>query len=255
MNREKIYSTGQLLPQGWRLLAKAAVNAMGMASESVSGTVSKDNGTWGFDTLDDFLSDVSPARSDLFIFFSGRCRVRLLSYGNFVWQIEGADKKQILAFETEADSIIQANWNATPPAPPRETVVFIGHGRSLDWRDLKDHLSDKHKIQVEAYETGSRTGHTIRDVLEELMAKSSLAVLVHTPEDELADGTFNSRPNVIHETGLFQGRLGFSRAIVLLKVGAKEFSNLAGIQQVRYGEIRETYGDVLAWIRREQTAE
>lgn len=87
------------------------------------------------------------------------------------------------------------------------------------------------------------------------MEKSSLAVLVHTPEDEMADGSFNSRPNVIHETGLFQGRLGFARAIVLLKDGTKEFSNLAGIQQVRYSDIRQTFGEVLAWMRREQDAD
>jgi predicted nucleotide-binding protein len=58
---------------------------------------------------------------------------------------------------------------------------------------------------------------------------------------------------VIHETGLFQGRLGFSRAIVLLEDGAEEFSNLAGIQQIRFAKsnIKETFGEVLAVLRRE----
>ena len=32
----------------------------------------------------------------------------------------------------------------------RPLVVFIGHGRSRDWRDLKDHLHDKHGIKVVA---------------------------------------------------------------------------------------------------------
>jgi len=145
---------------------------------------------------------------------------------------------------------------ALPPAPrpqPEPPALFIGHGRSFQWRDLKDHLHEHHGYAVEAYEVGSRAGHTIRDILEGMLAKSSFAILVMTAEDETAEGGFRPRQNVVHELGLFQGRLGFTRAIVLLEEGAEEFSNLQGIQQVRYskGNIRETYGEVLAALRRE----
>jgi len=40
--------------------------------------------------------------------------------------------------------------------------------------------------------------------------------------------------NVIHEVGLFQGRLGFERAIVLLEEGCEEFSNIQGLGQIRF---------------------
>ena len=82
---------------------------------------------------------------------------------------------------------------------------------------------------------------------------SRRAPLVLSAEDQMADGTFHARQNVIHETGLFQGRLGFSRAIVVREEGAEEFSNLSGIQEIRFGKgrIRETFGDVLAVLRRE----
>lgn len=131
-------------------------------------------------------------------------------------------------------------------------TVFLGHGRSAAWRDLRDHLRDHHGYKVEAYETGARAGHTIRDIVEEMASKSDMAFLVHSAEDELQDGKFQARPNVIHETGLFQGKLGFSRAIVILEEGCEEFSNLAGIQQIRFSKnIRETFGDVLATLRRE----
>lgn len=132
-------------------------------------------------------------------------------------------------------------------------VIFIGHGGSTQWRDLKDHLKDHHGFIIEAYETGSRAGHTIRDILDDMLKKSSLAILIMTGEDELKDGTLIARPNVIHEIGLFQGKLGFSKAIVLLEEGTEEFSNLFGVQQIRYskGNIRETFGDVLATIKRE----
>ncbi len=54
----------------------------------------------------------------------------------------------------------------------------------------------------------------------------SFAVLVMTGEDETATGNIRSRSNVIHETGLFQGKLGFSKAIILREEGCEDFSNI-----------------------------
>lgn len=134
-----------------------------------------------------------------------------------------------------------------------QPVVFIGHGRSSQWRDLKDHLQDKHKYIIEAYEVGARAGHTIRDILDEMMTKSSFALLVLTAEDRDENGAFHARENVIHELGLFQGKLGFARAIAIVEEGTTEFSNIHGIQQIRFskGNIRETFGDILATLKRE----
>ena len=137
-----------------------------------------------------------------------------------------------------------------PPDPP---TIFIGHGGSPQWRDLKDHLHEKHAYHVEAYEIGARAGHAIRDVLNDMLSKSSFAILVMTGEDQTSDGGMRARQNVVHEAGLFQGRLGFARAIVLLENGVEEFSNVHGIDQIRFdkGRIKETFGDVVATIRRE----
>jgi hypothetical protein len=137
-----------------------------------------------------------------------------------------------------------------PPDPP---TIFIGHGGSPQWRDLKDHLHEKHAYRVEAYEIGARAGHAIRDVLNDMLSKSSFAILVMTGEDQTSDGGMRARQNVVHEAGLFQGRLGFARAIVLLENGVEEFSNVHGIGQIRFdkGRIKETFGDVIATIRRE----
>jgi len=142
-----------------------------------------------------------------------------------------------------------------PPIPPWESraKVFIGHGGSPIWRDLKDHLSDQQHIETIAYEIGATAGLTIKEVLDEMLTNSSFAILVLTGEVEDTEGKFHARDNVIHELGLFQGRLGFRRAIVLLEEGATEFSNIHGIQQIRFqkGRIRETFGDVLAVLKRE----
>ena len=142
---------------------------------------------------------------------------------------------------------------AIEDAPPRRPTIFIGHGRDTQWRDLKDHLNDKHGYDVQAYETGARAGHTIRDILDDLVRTSSFALLVLTGEDETAGGGLRARQNVVHELGLFQGKLGFTRAIALLEEGTEEFSNIHGINQVRFsrGNIREVFGEVLATLRRE----
>ena len=41
-------------------------------------------------------------------------------------------------------------------------------------------------------------------------------------------------PPHIHEAGLFQGRYGFERSIILLEDGCEEFSNIFGIGQIRF---------------------
>ena len=136
---------------------------------------------------------------------------------------------------------------------PNEVTVFIGHGRDQQWRDLKDHLTDHHNTKVIAYEVGPRAGKSVKEVLQEMLSDSSFALLVLTGEDERNDGTMHARENVVHELGLFQGRLGFTKALALLEDGVTEFSNILGLNQIRFakGRIKETYGDVLATIKRE----
>ena len=135
----------------------------------------------------------------------------------------------------------------------KQPVIFIGHGPSNQWRELKDHLHDQHQYNVIAYETGARSGHSIRDILETMLTESSFAILVMTADDNTAHNKKRPRQNVVHEAGLFQGRLGFHRAIMVVEQGVELFSNVDGIQQIRFkeGNIKTTFGDVLAVIKRE----
>ncbi len=43
-----------------------------------------------------------------------------------------------------------------------------------------------------------------------------------------------ARQNVIHEAGLFQGRLGFERVVILKQNNVEELSNLAGLQYIPF---------------------
>ena len=252
MKREKIYNGQYLRDIGWKKLISLSQEIFGQV-ERITCAIYRNSGVWAYDNLEDFIADLNPENSDLFMHFSKDQTVRLCHYIHFKFEITTKEKTKIVQFETQTDNIVSENLvpHPEPEIESKTPTIFIGHGKHNDWRDLKDHLQDKHNIPIIAYEVGSRAGHTIRDVLEDMLNESELAILVHTPEDELSDGSFNTRPNVVHETGIFQGRLGFSKAIILLKIGVNEFTNIDGIQQLRYKNISETFGDILAWIARE----
>jgi len=131
--------------------------------------------------------------------------------------------------------------------------IFIGHGRSPLWRDLRDHLHDKHGYAVETFETEARAGHHVTEILDQLGESAAFAIMVMTGENESAEGTLHARENVIHETGLFQGVLGLHKVVVLLEDGCEEFSNRAGVQYIPFakGNIKEVFGEVVATIRRQ----
>ena len=86
-----------------------------------------------------------------------------------------------------------------------------------------------------------------------MLDSASFAFLVMTGEDEQLDGELRPRENVVHESGLFQGRLGFRRAIVLLEDGCEKFSNNAGLGHINFpkGNIRAAFEDVRKVLQRE----
>jgi predicted nucleotide-binding protein len=67
-----------------------------------------------------------------------------------------------------------------------------------------------------------------------MLRQATFAVLVLTGEDETAEGAKRARQNVIHEAGLFQGILGFPRAVMLVQRGLENFSNVEGLQYIEF---------------------
>lgn len=131
--------------------------------------------------------------------------------------------------------------------------VFIGHGRSLLWRELKDFLQDRLHLPWDEFnrEPVAGIGNVAR--LAQLLNECGIAFLIMTAEDETADGDMHARQNVVHEAGLFQGKLGFERAIVMLEEGCTEFSNIAGLGQIRFpvGNISASFEEVRRVLERE----
>jgi predicted nucleotide-binding protein len=121
--------------------------------------------------------------------------------------------------------------------------IFIGHGRSKLWARLQLYIKDDLSLTTLTFEDESRAGETITNILSQFLDESSFAILILTAEDETADGKIRARQNVIHEAGLFQGRLGFDKVIILKQDSVEEFSNIAGLQYIPFSgdNIEQTF--------------
>ena len=257
MKKKKVYRGvrfgAEVLQEAGLLLQKRLEERELSIRESIQiFTVVTGDTTWTYDTKEEFYSAYKNSSGGA-IFRYGASEIEIFLICNDGYteiSIESSERALIEElshiFDINKEKYYKEDYAALNPL-----TVFIGHGRSPHWRDLKDHLQDKHNIKVEAFETGARAGHTIRDILEEMAQKSTFALLVLTAEDTTQEGLSRARQNVIHEVGLFQGKLGFNRAIVLLENEVEMFSNMAGVQQIRYHNINETFGEVVATIKRE----
>ena len=149
--------------------------------------------------------------------------------------------------------------NNTQQTMNRDTVnnenkkIFIGHGGSPIWRELKDFIENTLELSTDEFNRISPAGKATSDRLKEMLEESRMAFLIMTGEDEQADGSVQARQNVIHEVGLFQGKLGFEKAIILLEEGCEGFSNIHGITHIPFskGNIKETFGEIIGVLKRE----
>lgn len=134
------------------------------------------------------------------------------------------------------------------------TKVFIGHGQSHVWLHLKKYLQDSLGLTVEEFNQTSTVGLTITSRLTGMLDSAACAIAIMTAEVELKDGSMQARMNVIHEVGLFQGRLGFEKTIVLLEEGCEEFSNIHGLVQIRFpkGKVEAVFHLIREALEREK---
>jgi predicted nucleotide-binding protein len=257
MEKKKVYSTTKFPSQIIKSASELFENLSNSEDEwLITLTISFFDEEWEFDDEEEFFAEYrKPFNYAHYKKFNRDCGLFLSVYDTDTHVSVQSSNRSLIheVFDVFETNLEASKIEITTEMKCDNLKIFIGHGQSPLWRDLKDHLQDKHGYHIEAYEIGARAGHAIRDILEQMLEESSFAFLVLTGEDETVKGDIRARQNVVHEVGLFQGRLGFSRAIVLLEEGAEEFSNISGIQQIRFskGNIKETFGDVLATLRRE----
>lgn len=152
----------------------------------------------------------------------------------------------ILEGQVEILRVKASEDTAAIVSKPLGRKVFIGHGHSPAWLELQNYLRDRMRLGVVHFSSVPNAGKTTIDRLKEMVDSVGFALLVMTGEDEVGDGSFRARQNVIHEIGLFQGRLGFERAIILLEEGCEEFSNVSGLTYIGFpkGRIAAAFHEI-----------
>jgi predicted nucleotide-binding protein len=147
--------------------------------------------------------------------------------------------------------LASSDQNSEAPVPGQR--VFIGHGGSSLWREFKEFISDRLKLPWDEFNRVPAAGLTNTDRLASMLDSAGIAFLLMTAEEAMADGAEQARQNVVHEVGLFQGRLGPERAIVLLEEGCQEFTNIQGLVQIRFprGTISAAFEEVRRVLERE----
>jgi len=160
---------------------------------------------------------------------------------------------QLAAVARNAASHLERKQRSSLRSERIGTNVFIGHGRSRVWKDLKDFVQDRLRLPWDEFNRVPVAGITNTQRLSEMLDAAAVAFLVMTAEDEQVDGAWHARMNVVHEAGLFQGRLGFTRAIVLLEEGCEEFSNIQGLGRIHFprGNIAAAFEEIRLVLERE----
>jgi len=135
----------------------------------------------------------------------------------------------------------------------RSRTVFVGHGRGNLYRVAVDFLRSTLGLEVVTFESEPTGGLHNIERLEQMLYRAGFAVIVATADDVAADGEMQARLNVIHEIGLFQGRLSFRKVALMRQEGTRQFSNLSGYQELRFNgeDIKSKFEDLRGMLRRE----
>lgn len=145
--------------------------------------------------------------------------------------IKKKDRDSLNLLVQAINNVVKKKHANTLPLTPK---VYIGHGRAAVWEELLKYLKEELHLEVIVFKSELVADKLTSNRLHEILRDSNFAFLIMTAENEHKDQTWHASENVIHEIGLFQAYLGVEKAIVMLEHGCNEFSNIAGIGQIRF---------------------
>lgn len=139
----------------------------------------------------------------------------------------------------------------------KQQCIFIGHGGSPLWNAIVTFLTQHMQFEatkIHYFEKESRAGIFTSEVISEMLNKTTFAIIIMTADDEIENEKVRARQNVIHEIGLFQGKLGYNKVAILKQEGVEEFSNIAGLQYIGFKdqEIDQTFWKLQEMLKREE---
>lgn len=180
------------------------------------------------------------------------------------WATTGAEKEEfserltlttdLVEFLEQTAGIPSGYTCSRASRAPATKNIFIIHGKDeLNARRLADSLREEGVTPIVMM---ARPGlsRPLTDKFEDEASKCAFAFALFTADDLVSSETEQygqARPNVIYETGWFIGRLGKTRATLLLQSGAEMHTDLQGVSRIHFqNDVREKFQE----IRRELKA-
>jgi len=151
---------------------------------------------------------------------------------------------RLASFQTEFDSFEK---------PINENCIFIGHSRSELWRELKEFIEDELNIKTITYESEPKASDSLTSISEKQLNSATFSILILTIEGKTKDDKNRALLNVIYETGLFQGKLGFKKVLILYQEGIEDLTNFPGMQYIKFVDknIEQTFDEISQILKRE----
>ena len=133
----------------------------------------------------------------------------------------------------------------------KKNRVFISHGRSVEWYKVQAYIEKDLSIPSLELAQEPNLGRTVLQKLNEEAEKCSVAVIVMTGDDMVADGEIRARENVMHEIGFFQGKYGLRNVVLLHEVGVNIPSNIHGLVYIGFPKntIDATFGALMRELK------
>jgi sugar/nucleoside kinase (ribokinase family) len=146
---------------------------------------------------------------------------------------------------------VMRSFDTDPNRSSRARGIFIAHGRDSQWLAVKEFIDIECRLPTLAFNSGAWSGKAVTEALERYLEQCSFAVCVLTAEDTHGGNREWARQNVVHEVGLFQGRYGMHRVVLLVEDGCG-FVPIAPAEQVVHfprGAVESTFWRVRRAIR------
>lgn len=131
--------------------------------------------------------------------------------------------------------------------------IFLGHGGNPVWYAVEKHLN-KLNLSCITFESENQVGRHNLERLRECLDNCNFAIILMTAEDTVNENDIRARQNVLHEIGLFQGRLGFTKVAILKQSGVQSFSNIDGLQYISFegNKIEQAFHSLDEYLKKAQ---
>lgn len=141
----------------------------------------------------------------------------------------------------------------TVEKPVNENLIFVGRSRSEILTKLIAFLEDELSVKTITYDSESKKDDSVTSVSEKLLNDATFAILVLTTDDETKEDRIKVHRSLVYETGLFQGKLGFKKVLILHQRGIGDLSDFTKAHSIKLIDenIEQTFNEIRQILKNE----